>query len=89
MELFKKRFLTSFLLISLIYLIYNYELFLVFTLLILGVFSNIEFFNLTKKIINKNIIKKSIQLLYLIDYIIPLYNLMIMYDLGCCGYLYF
>lgn len=55
MELFKKRFLTSFLLISLIYLIYNYELFLVFTLLILGVFSNIEFFNLTKKIINKKI----------------------------------
>ncbi len=51
---FKKRIYTSFILLLLIFLIFIYNPVLVFTLIVLGVLSIIEFFNLIKKIqINK------------------------------------
>ena len=46
---FKNRTMTSLLLFVLIYLMFNYDIVLIFTILILGVFSIIEFINLTKK----------------------------------------
>ena len=47
----KERFLTSFFLIVLIVLFTKYDFFLVYTLIVLGVLSVIEFFDITKKII--------------------------------------
>ena len=50
----KKRFFTSIILFFLIYLIFNSKFFLVLNLIIMGIFSLIEFFNLIKRIfINK------------------------------------
>lgn len=46
----KKRFLTSFFLIVLIILFTKYDFFLVYTLIVLGVLSVIEFFDIIKKI---------------------------------------
>ena len=46
----KERFLTSFLLIVLIVLFTKYDFFLVYTLIVLGVLSVIEFLDITKKI---------------------------------------
>lgn len=47
----KKRFLTSILLFLLIFLIISFKTVLIFTLLVLGVLSLLEFFNMTNKII--------------------------------------
>ena len=47
---FKKRFFTSLLLFFLLFLIFYHNFFLVFTLLVLGVVSLIEFFKMSKKI---------------------------------------
>ena len=46
----KERFLTSFFLIALIVLFTKYDFFLVYTLIVLGVLSVIEFLDITKKI---------------------------------------
>ena len=46
----KKRIFTSIILFFLLYLIFYHNFFLVFTLLVLGVISLIEFFKMTKKI---------------------------------------
>ena len=46
----KERFLTSFFLIVLIILFTKYDFFLVYTLIVLGVLSVIEFLDITKKI---------------------------------------
>ena len=51
----KKRINTSFLLFFLIFLIFNYNYILVYSLIILGVISIIEFFTLIKKIIDNKI----------------------------------
>ncbi len=47
---FIKRFLTSLVLVILIFLIFSYNYILVFSLLILGIFSFLEFSNIIKKI---------------------------------------
>jgi len=51
----KKRVNTSFLLFFLIFLIFNYNYILVYSLIILGVISIIEFFTLIKKILDNRI----------------------------------
>lgn len=52
---FKERLTTSLLLIFLTILIFNYKFLFVYTLIILGILSIIEFFNLNKRIFKKNI----------------------------------
>ena len=47
---FKKRFFTSIFLFFLLYLIFNFKFILIFSLLVLGVISVLEFFNMSKKI---------------------------------------
>ena len=63
----KKRINTSFLLIFLIFLIFNYNLILVYSLIVLGVISIIEFYSLIKKILNKKIFS------YLINFFFTFY----------------
>ena len=46
----KKRFFTSIFLFFLLFLIFNYKFILIFTLLLLGMASVLEFFNMSKKI---------------------------------------
>ena len=50
---FKERLTTSLLLIFLTILIFNYKFLFVYTLIILGILSVIEFFNLNKRIFKK------------------------------------
>ena len=52
---FKKRSITSLFLIILLYLIYKFNFILVFSLLVIGILSIIEFQNILKKIIEKKI----------------------------------
>ena len=51
----KKRSITSLFLIILLYLIYKFNFTLVFSLLVIGILSIIEFQNILKKIIKKKI----------------------------------
>lgn len=51
----KDRIYTSLILLTLIYLIFNFNFILVFSLLILGMYSLLEFFNLSKKMFKKKI----------------------------------
>lgn len=51
----KDRIYTSLILLTLIYLIFNFNFILVFSLLILGIYSLLEFFNLSKKMFKKKI----------------------------------
>ena len=64
---FKKRFLTSFILLSLVILIFNFNIILVYSLIILGVFSVLEFLELSNKIFTSKLI------LYLINFIFIFY----------------
>ena len=50
---FKERLTTSLLLIFLTILIFNFKFLFVYTLIILGILSIIEFFNLNKRIFKK------------------------------------
>ena len=54
-ENLKKRLITSSLLVLLIFLIVKSNQILVYSLLVLGVFSLIEFFQIINKIIKKNV----------------------------------
>ena len=51
----KKRSITSLFLIILLYLIYKFNFTLIFSLLVIGILSIIEFQNILKKIIEKKI----------------------------------
>jgi phosphatidate cytidylyltransferase len=51
----KDRIYTSLILLTLIYLIFNFNFILVFSLLILGMYSLLEFFNLSKNMFKKKI----------------------------------
>ena len=65
----KKRIFTSIILLLLFFLIYNFNPLLVFSLLVLGVLSILEFLNITKKIIKNKIytyILNSIFLFYVV-----------------------
>ena len=65
---FTKRFLTSLVLVILIFLIFTYNYILVFSLLILGIFSFLEFSNIIKKI-NKRISKNFLINFIFINYV--------------------
>jgi phosphatidate cytidylyltransferase len=51
----KKRFYTSLILLTLIILIFKYDFILIFSLIILGIFSILEFFNISKKVFRKKL----------------------------------
>tara|TARA_B100000963_G_scaffold356595_1_gene376986 strand:+ start:266 stop:913 length:648 start_codon:yes stop_codon:yes gene_type:complete len=53
MQNYKKRMFTSFFLFLLIYLIYNFNLILIYSLIVLGTLSILEFLQITGKIIKK------------------------------------
>ena len=63
---FKRRIYTSLFLLFLVYLIIIFDYVLIYAFLIFGVFSLIEFYNLTKKIFSKNLIKSIFNLLFTI-----------------------
>ena len=52
----RKRFFTSMSLLVLVFLIFKSDFVLIFTLLLLSVFSSLEFFNMIKKIFSKNLL---------------------------------
>ena len=60
----KKRIYTSFFLFFLVFLILNYNLILVYSLIVLGVVSIIEFYSLIKKIIKNTIFSFFINLFF-------------------------
>mgnify|MGYP001496654945 CR=1 FL=1 len=60
----RKRINTSFLLFFLIYLILNYNFVLVYSLIVLGVISIIEFYTLVKKILNNKILSFLVNLFF-------------------------
>ena len=73
---FLKRFLTSIFLIILIFLIFIYNYILVFSLLILGIFSFLEFSNISKKITksaSKNLLMNLIFLNYVFVFSVSFY----------------
>ena len=61
---FKRRIYTSLFLLFLVYLIIIFDYVLIYAFLIFGVFSLIEFYNLTKKIFSKNLIKSIFNLCF-------------------------
>ena len=65
-ENLKQRILTSFFLIILIYFIYTYKSILVFSLIVLGVLSLIEFFNISKRIFNTKFYELLINFFFII-----------------------
>ena len=52
---FKQRFFTSLILLLIVFIVIFSNFFLTFVLIVLGAFSLIEFFNITKKIFYKKI----------------------------------
>ncbi len=62
----RKRIYTSLLLFCLIYLVAFYEFMLLYTLIVVGVVSSLEFFSLVKKIFKKKIIKFIISFSFII-----------------------
>jgi phosphatidate cytidylyltransferase len=63
---FKKRIYTSFGLILLIYFIINYDFILGLSLIIMGIYSLLEFFNISKKIIKNKIYLTSVNIFFFI-----------------------
>ena len=62
----KKRLLTSISLLIVLFLIFINNSFFLFSLIIFGIFSMIEFFSLNNKIIKSNIIRFNINILFII-----------------------
>ena len=54
---FRNRFFTSIILFLLIYLIFVYNFILIYSLLIIGVISLLEFFRATKRVYKNNLTK--------------------------------
>ena len=65
----KKRFTTSISLLFLLFLIFINNSFFLFSLIVFGIFSMIEFFSLNNKIIKSNIIRFNINILFIYKYI--------------------
>ncbi len=63
---FKKRILTSFFLFLLVFMIYNYNFILIYSLIILGILSIIEFNKIIKLIFKKNLKKILINFFFII-----------------------
>ena len=61
----KKRIYTSFILFFLVFLIFKFNIILVYSLLILSVFSILEFINISKKIFKKKSLKYFINLIFI------------------------
>ena len=61
----KKRIFTSFILFFLVFLIFEFSIILVYSLLILGVFSILEFLNISRKIFKKKLFKYFINLIFI------------------------
>ena len=61
----KKRIYTSFILFFLVFLIFRFNFILVYSLLILGVFSILEFLNISGKIFKKKFFKYSLNLIFI------------------------
>ena len=61
----KKRIYTSFILFFLVFLIFKFNIILVYSLLILGVFSILEFINISRKIFKKKSLKYFINLIFI------------------------
>ena len=61
----KKRIYTSFILFFLVFLIFKFNIILVYSLLILGVFSILEFLNINRKIFKKRFFKYFINLIFI------------------------
>ena len=75
----KKRIFTSFILFFLVFLIFEFSIILVYSLLVLGVFSILEFFNISrKKILKKKFFKYFINLIF-IFYVFLFSSLLIVY----------
>ena len=60
----KKRIFTSVLLFILLFLIYNFNFFLIYTLIVLGVLSSIEFYNAINKIIKSKLLTLSMNSIF-------------------------
>ena len=61
----KKRIYTSLILFFLVFLIFRFNFILVYSLLILGIFSILEFLNISSKIFKKKIFKYSLNLIFI------------------------
>jgi len=60
----KKRIFTSLILFILFFLIYNFNFFLIYTLIVLGVLSSIEFYNAIDKIIKSKLLTLSMNSIF-------------------------
>ena len=74
----KKRIFTSFILFFLVFLIFEFSIILVYSLLVLGVFSILEFLNISRKIFKKKFFKYFINLIF-IFYVFLFSSLLIVY----------
>ena len=90
----KKRIFTSFILFFLVFLIFEFSIILVYSLLVLGVFSILEFLNISEKIFKKKLFKyfiNSIFIFYvflfssLLIYYFNFYQLKILIFIILCG----
>ena len=90
----KKRIFTSFILFFLVFLIFEFSIILVYSLLILGVFSILEFLNISRKIFKKKLFKYFINLIFifyvflfssLLIYFFNFYQLKILIFIILCG----
>ena len=61
----KKRIFTSFILFFLVFLIFKFYIILVYSVLILGAFSILEFLNISRKIFKKKLLKYFINLIFI------------------------
>ena len=90
----KKRIFTSFILFFLVFLIFEFSIILVYSLLVLGVFSILEFLNISRKIFKKKLFKYFINLIFifyvflfssLLIYFFNFYQLKILIFIILCG----
>ena len=65
---FKKRFYTSLVLLTLVILILKFDFILIYSLIVLGVISILEFLDISKKYLNTGLVKYSI-----IPYLLSIY----------------
>ena len=62
----KKRIITSLVLLSIIYLIFNFNFFLAYILIVIGVLSIIEFLQISKKIFTKSVVLFFFNLIFIL-----------------------
>ena len=62
----KKRIITSLVLLSIIYIIFNFNFFLAYILIVIGVLSIIEFLQISKKIFTKSVVLFFFNLIFIL-----------------------